>query len=393
MAAELEDAGLERQPRARRGLLEDQRDGAALERARGERRRLELERRARAARAARRASSSAPVRKWRGKRGRIRGAMRVLTWNLFHGRAVPPRRARPAAASSPRALAGWAWDVALLQEVPPWWPPALGAAAAREQRTALTSRNALPAAAPRDRARAARTSSSPTAAAPTRSSCAARRSPSTARGTLRRWPGAPRGARRAAGRRDVGGQPARAGALRAARAGRPRRRARAVTLAPRAGAAAPRRAGRRHQHAPARRAGLRRRRRPRRRPRARPRPASRRRAAEVLDARSAVRPRARRVALDRPPATACGVELRPPPSRGLPNVAHRPPCSPLAACAALVAGCGSSELELVGHRLGPGPGGDLAPAAPSAAAGGAVKIAMKNIQFAPQKARSRSARP
>ena len=28
------------------------------------------------------------------------------------------------------ALAGWEWDVALLQEVPPWWPPALARAAA-----------------------------------------------------------------------------------------------------------------------------------------------------------------------------------------------------------------------------------------------------------------------
>jgi endonuclease/exonuclease/phosphatase family metal-dependent hydrolase len=33
--------------------------------------------------------------------------------------------------------------VALLQEVPPWWPPALAARCAAEQRTALTSRNAV----------------------------------------------------------------------------------------------------------------------------------------------------------------------------------------------------------------------------------------------------------
>jgi endonuclease/exonuclease/phosphatase family metal-dependent hydrolase len=33
--------------------------------------------------------------------------------------------------------------VALLQEVPPWWPPRLAAACDAEQRTALTSRNAL----------------------------------------------------------------------------------------------------------------------------------------------------------------------------------------------------------------------------------------------------------
>jgi endonuclease/exonuclease/phosphatase family metal-dependent hydrolase len=68
--------------------------------------------------------------------------MLVLTWNLFHGRSVP---------DSPRGLldefaarlASWEWDVALLQEVPPWWPPALGHACAANARTALTSRNWL----------------------------------------------------------------------------------------------------------------------------------------------------------------------------------------------------------------------------------------------------------
>jgi endonuclease/exonuclease/phosphatase family metal-dependent hydrolase len=35
--------------------------------------------------------------------------------------------------------------VALLQEVPPWWPASLAAATSAEQRRALTSRNALPA--------------------------------------------------------------------------------------------------------------------------------------------------------------------------------------------------------------------------------------------------------
>lgn len=68
--------------------------------------------------------------------------MRVLTWNLFHGRSVP---------DTPRSLerefcdmlAGWEWDVALLQEVPPWWPDALGRACGAQWRRALTSRNAL----------------------------------------------------------------------------------------------------------------------------------------------------------------------------------------------------------------------------------------------------------
>jgi endonuclease/exonuclease/phosphatase family metal-dependent hydrolase len=39
-------------------------------------------------------------------------------------------------------LAGWDWDVALLQEVPPWWPASLAVAARARERSALTSRNA-----------------------------------------------------------------------------------------------------------------------------------------------------------------------------------------------------------------------------------------------------------
>ena len=68
--------------------------------------------------------------------------MRVLTWNLFHGRAVPGA-GRDLQADFARALAGWEWDVALLQEVPPWWAPTLARACDAESRTALTSRNAL----------------------------------------------------------------------------------------------------------------------------------------------------------------------------------------------------------------------------------------------------------
>jgi endonuclease/exonuclease/phosphatase family metal-dependent hydrolase len=68
--------------------------------------------------------------------------MRVLTWNLFHGRAVPDRRGSLLNAFAQR-LAGWDWDVALLQEVPPWWGPPLGRAARASARTALTSRNWL----------------------------------------------------------------------------------------------------------------------------------------------------------------------------------------------------------------------------------------------------------
>jgi endonuclease/exonuclease/phosphatase family metal-dependent hydrolase len=68
--------------------------------------------------------------------------MRVLTWNLFHGRAVPDRPGSLIGAFAER-LAGWPWDVALLQEVPPWWGPPLGRATAASARTALTSRNWL----------------------------------------------------------------------------------------------------------------------------------------------------------------------------------------------------------------------------------------------------------
>jgi endonuclease/exonuclease/phosphatase family metal-dependent hydrolase len=70
------------------------------------------------------------------------GAMRVLTWNLFHGRAVPPA-GRALQNEFAGALAAWDWDVALLQEVPPWWGPALAWACDADHRTALTSRNAL----------------------------------------------------------------------------------------------------------------------------------------------------------------------------------------------------------------------------------------------------------
>jgi endonuclease/exonuclease/phosphatase family metal-dependent hydrolase len=68
--------------------------------------------------------------------------MLVLTWNLFHGRAVPdrPRSLLPEFSTM---LAGWPWDVALLQEVPPWWPPELARSSGAAQRTVLTSRNAL----------------------------------------------------------------------------------------------------------------------------------------------------------------------------------------------------------------------------------------------------------
>jgi len=51
-------------------------------------------------------------------------SLRVLTWNLLHGRAEPP--------AGPE-----------LQEVPPWWPALLGRRLSADARTVLTSRNSL----------------------------------------------------------------------------------------------------------------------------------------------------------------------------------------------------------------------------------------------------------
>jgi endonuclease/exonuclease/phosphatase family metal-dependent hydrolase len=67
-------------------------------------------------------------------------AILVLSWNLFHGRAQPVA-GRPLLAEFAAALAGWEWDVALLQECPPWWPPLLGRASGAGGRMARTSRN------------------------------------------------------------------------------------------------------------------------------------------------------------------------------------------------------------------------------------------------------------
>jgi endonuclease/exonuclease/phosphatase family metal-dependent hydrolase len=68
--------------------------------------------------------------------------VRALTWNLLHGRSVPSAR-RDLSEKFARTLSDWEWDVALLQEVPPWWPPELARVAGAQQRLVLTSRNAL----------------------------------------------------------------------------------------------------------------------------------------------------------------------------------------------------------------------------------------------------------
>jgi endonuclease/exonuclease/phosphatase family metal-dependent hydrolase len=70
--------------------------------------------------------------------------LRVLTWNLMHGRSQPPA-GRDLLDEFAAALAGWEWDVALLQEVPPWWPEALAArlGGGAQHKSVLTSRNEL----------------------------------------------------------------------------------------------------------------------------------------------------------------------------------------------------------------------------------------------------------
>ena len=59
--------------------------------------------------------------------------LRVLSWNLYHGRADPPA-GRPLFDEFAAMLAGWSWDVALLQEVPPWWAPQLARATDADER-------------------------------------------------------------------------------------------------------------------------------------------------------------------------------------------------------------------------------------------------------------------
>jgi endonuclease/exonuclease/phosphatase family metal-dependent hydrolase len=71
-------------------------------------------------------------------------ALRILTWNLFHGRSKPETR-HSLLPEFAAAIAGWEWDIALLQEVLPWWPVELARAADASMRMALTSRNVLPA--------------------------------------------------------------------------------------------------------------------------------------------------------------------------------------------------------------------------------------------------------
>jgi endonuclease/exonuclease/phosphatase family metal-dependent hydrolase len=65
--------------------------------------------------------------------------VRVLTWNLYHGRADPPA-GRDLLDDFAARIAGWEWDVALLQEVPPWWPRPLAERARASMRMCITGR-------------------------------------------------------------------------------------------------------------------------------------------------------------------------------------------------------------------------------------------------------------
>jgi endonuclease/exonuclease/phosphatase family metal-dependent hydrolase len=76
--------------------------------------------------------------KCRAKRESVR--VRVVTWNLYGGRANPPA-GRSLLAEFAATLDGWKWDAALLQEVPPWWPRELARTAGAEHRRVLTARN------------------------------------------------------------------------------------------------------------------------------------------------------------------------------------------------------------------------------------------------------------
>lgn len=68
--------------------------------------------------------------------------VRALTWNLMHGRSQPAA-GHDLFDEFAAALARWEWDLALLQEVPPWWPEALtaGLGAEAQYSRVLTSRN------------------------------------------------------------------------------------------------------------------------------------------------------------------------------------------------------------------------------------------------------------
>ena len=177
-AAQLGHPDLERDARARRGLLEHQRDALARERVGSLARSTappSAPARGRAARSARRGSSSSPVRKWRAiGSGAWYAAERTILrpWRsapspgtcstaatfrptrrftrgarAWRGRpsATPPtsRSTGSCFAEFAEVLCAARWDVALLQECPPRWSAPLAAACEASAHRSLTSRNWL----------------------------------------------------------------------------------------------------------------------------------------------------------------------------------------------------------------------------------------------------------
>jgi len=69
--------------------------------------------------------------------------LRVLSWNLYHGRDFPSGR-RPLLAEFAELLNGLDWDVALLQEAPPRWFGELQRRTGSTGARVLTSRNWWP---------------------------------------------------------------------------------------------------------------------------------------------------------------------------------------------------------------------------------------------------------
>src|SRR3954470_3882448 len=130
MTAELLHADLEREARARRRLVEDQRHAAARERARREPVVLQLDRAVEQPLEllARKLLAGEEVTRHPGI------VVRAVTWNLYHGQAAP----RP---EFIRVLDSLDWQIALLQEAPPRWRGALALELRAQSAISLTSRN------------------------------------------------------------------------------------------------------------------------------------------------------------------------------------------------------------------------------------------------------------
>src|SRR4051794_370502 len=130
MPAELVHADLEREARARRRLVEDQRHAAARERARREPVVLQLDRAVEQPLelVARKLLAGEEVTRHPGI------VVRAVTWNLYHGQAAPR-------SEFVRVLDSLDWHVALLQEAPPRWRGALERELHAQSEIALTSRN------------------------------------------------------------------------------------------------------------------------------------------------------------------------------------------------------------------------------------------------------------